>query len=88
MLFALRIVVAQPTEVSCETELGDYRNCFCCKMSKKGWEAALESGLKMSGETGAQKELGWLMIAKWVCLFIQKEKTSAAYEAQGSLWCT
>ncbi|GMT26511.1 hypothetical protein PFISCL1PPCAC_17808, partial [Pristionchus fissidentatus] len=33
-------------------------------MSKKGWESALESGLKMSGEMGPEKELGWLLIAK------------------------
>lgn len=39
-------------------------------MSKKGWAAALESGLKMSGETGPAKELGWLMIAKFVSYLI------------------
>ncbi|KAF8368582.1 hypothetical protein PRIPAC_86411, partial [Pristionchus pacificus] len=43
-------------------------------MSKKGWAAALESGLKMSGETGPAKELGWLMIAKYLPRCAEQEK--------------
>ncbi|GMR52297.1 hypothetical protein PMAYCL1PPCAC_22492, partial [Pristionchus mayeri] len=41
---------------------------------KKGWEAALESGLKMSGESGPEKELGWLMIAKYLPRCSEQEK--------------
>ncbi|GMS99578.1 hypothetical protein PENTCL1PPCAC_21753, partial [Pristionchus entomophagus] len=44
------------------------------KMSKKGWEAALESGLKMSGETGPEKEMGWLLVAKYLPRCSEQEK--------------